>query len=474
MLLFHKYQFISGFLLFFLANGTIASTKKESPPQVQWTLQADFEHYPTLATPSFQPKWTPHNIIIYKLGLNYLKKTQRYKNHVDLSILHITSDQGVYWDPTQAYLSKTLSNDWTITLGRKKFMWNWADQFMDRNFWQPGFNWNFIRKKTQGLTGFFLQSPETKKGFQWIFFASPVFLPNNDFKTRYHKKRPICHSPWCKPAQQHIDILGQSTPMNYTLSHPPTKDFFFKFPGMATKIQWKKKAFNLASSMAYKPSNMLYFYYPISMDISPSQSNDFQLTVDINAKTIYNFLWSQEFEYHLGSWDFKFDWTYSYLRTPSMGGKKNILAQNYTSTNVYTVLLSKKIESHSLSPEFFLGHSYIDSEVMQEVGDFAMDDQQVLPLRYRFVNTTLFGIRHFLSPFFHSKVKSDFEIGHDWKQNGLLIKTSIGFQWTQDFLSYLQWDMLKLTKGDHSQQNYGWFYQYVQNDTLRIGARYDF
>ena len=446
----------------------LSNSLRES--QIDITLQIGFETYTELSTRSRQ---TSSDILKTDLGFRYFNNKGAYAHKIDLGVLHSTGENWPYLNLTEAYSSMELANDMSLTLGRKKHSWSWGDQFMGRGLWQPRFQWNKLHPKSQGLMGFFLQSPLRKSGFHWTVLASPVFMPDIQSHLREENGRIQSNNPWFQPPPQSFYIRGKETKIDYTLDKPSVEDLIIRSPGGATKLEWRNENIQWGFSWAYKPMNQVHVYAPVALNIENIHNNDPRLEVAVNTAVEYHKIWTQELNWTLGSWGLKLDFTYDQPMVPTH--EDNHLVQNLSDARVYTALLSKKFNKAKEALELFWGHSYVDGGGMGWMGELSSVVGMDFESRYMLTNTTVVGMNHFLSPLLGSRAKSELMAAYDWDQNGVFVKSLLGMQWHDNLMTYFQWDMLGLIVGGKElKKGHGIISHYHNNDVMKIGVSYAF
>ena len=413
------------------------------------TIQSEFEDYPNLNVdlPSGEGSSTQRSFIINKVGVRYSKDIRKHHYSLDISALYITSDSGLSLDVTEAYSLQEFSNKWSISLGRKKYDWSWADNFFERGIWEPQWGWNKMRKKSQGLTGVFLQSPPEELGFNWVLFASTGFIPDTGAKLKVSEGELSYNSPWSPSPSRTFELFDADVPIYYKVTEPSVGRVLFQSPGFATKVSWQNEEVQWGASLAYKPMNKIYIYTPIGLTYDEEKDLHW---IDTNLHGIphYHQVLGSELQWGMGHlWDFKLDWIYERPDRLSMAPAS--IGQNVSSTNIYTFFASRKLnEQLGVGSEFFVSHSFLDGEVMNIIDDGEDDSinisRTMLPSRYDLTNTTMVGMRDFLSPFFGSQFKSNLALAYDWDQEGFFIKSSLGVQWSNGLFTYLQADVLSL------------------------------
>ena len=212
----------------------VLNQKKEG---IGVTIQSEFEDYPNMNTNlplEGEGSSTQRSFVINKVGVRYSKDIRKYHYSMDLSAFYITSDSGLSLDVTEAYSLQELSNNWSVSLGRKKYDWSWADKFFERGVWEPQWGWNKMRKKSQGLTGIFLQSPE-ERSFHWVLFASTGFIPDAGTKLNVSNGKLSYNSPWSPSPSHTFELFDEDVPINYKVTRPSFGRILFQSPGFRHK-----------------------------------------------------------------------------------------------------------------------------------------------------------------------------------------------------------------------------------------------
>jgi len=156
--------------------------------------------------------------------------------------------------PEAFYSLKSKSS--VVSLGRKKIQWNRMDKDWNLGLWQPLVRWDYLRPKTQGLTGIFYQYRSTL--IRFTLFGSAIHLPEQGPKFWLEDGQFVSRSRWFKSPQAVIDFMGAPTEFVYSLNRPSDSEVIFQ-NSLAAKIEMglNKGAF-LELAFADKPRNQFH------------------------------------------------------------------------------------------------------------------------------------------------------------------------------------------------------------------------
>jgi len=165
-----------------------------------------------------------------------------------------------YLNLSELYFNYQIDSTSEIQIGRKINVWSRVDELWNLGFFQPQFRWNSLHPESQGLTGFFWN--KKKNNFDFLLFASPVFIPDQGPGYVLINGQFESNNPWFLSPPQNILFQNQILPIDYKIETPNISDVIFQpHFGLQMKYGDQSKGVFASLSSMYKPSHQMALGY---------------------------------------------------------------------------------------------------------------------------------------------------------------------------------------------------------------------
>lgn len=187
-----------------------------------------------------------------------ISKEKGFSGTVDMSVVY---DQKEFsFDPSELY-GRWKSDNWQVSLGRKKEIWSQMDNDWKLGLWQPRFRLNSLRSKNQGLTGLFFVHQPFNNGFRWRVFFSPLFIPDAGAAVTEADGKLQSSSPWFSPPSSTFDLARGRSDIRYRIEELDIKKLVLK-TSKAVSAQWGLQyGWLFRAAYALKPGNQTLLSY---------------------------------------------------------------------------------------------------------------------------------------------------------------------------------------------------------------------
>ena len=188
-----------------------------------------------------------------------------WENRLDLTWGKYLDWGDTFIKAPDAYTSvRSIEGQATVTLGRRKYLWNSMDQNWNLGEWQPLFAVDPLRTEQVGLTGLFLD--KDFGGLDVLVFATPIYVPNMNPTVQQRNGAVLSDSRWFMKPSQSAVLLGQSTPIQYSLSDVDYGSLVAHAgAGLRVLAGRTDDGFWADASYGYKPVNELQVKYNASL-----------------------------------------------------------------------------------------------------------------------------------------------------------------------------------------------------------------
>lgn len=164
-------------------------------------------------------------------------------------------------------------NGATFILGRKLEIWSQLDSEWSLGQWQPLNRFDALRPTEQGLAGVFANWKRV--GFEVVFFASPIFLPEQGPAVQTENGRLRSSNPWFSEPPDKMMIGTKETEMRYAIERP-TNESVINHPEAALALRFgemTEAGGNVQISYAKKPRNQVSLPFDGVIDINKNLAN---------------------------------------------------------------------------------------------------------------------------------------------------------------------------------------------------------
>lgn len=186
-----------------------------------------------------------------------------------------------YYDVPEAYLSyqhvflKPIFlniQSVSITLGRKRKLWNFADQYWEFGLFNPLRRWNALYPEANGLIGSFLNIQASTWNLD--FFVGAIYLPSSgaDVNIKNEDGTVVTSSRWVLPIPNKVEIKSVVLPIHFlNLADSSLLDLFIQESYMLSFKTWtytQDKYIWVKFVASYKPTNDIYILTNTSNNVS--------------------------------------------------------------------------------------------------------------------------------------------------------------------------------------------------------------
>ncbi|RYZ64191.1 MAG: hypothetical protein EOP09_16330, partial [Proteobacteria bacterium] len=151
--------------------------------------------------------------------VSYIGETNWFENAIDFGAGTFFSRSQSHIAVHELYSSPRTAN-YRVYVGRKLNGWSAMDREWNMGVWQPYFEIDALRPEPQGLSGLFFDV--NRDNYQFLAFASPLFIPTMGPGIREENGALVSDSRWYRSPVTEQDFIGRPIPITYSLSVPET------------------------------------------------------------------------------------------------------------------------------------------------------------------------------------------------------------------------------------------------------------
>lgn len=365
-----------------------------------------------------------------------------------------------YLNISEFYFAKEMSEDQTLTIGRKKMMWSQVDARWDLGVWEPVFKWNPLSPERQGLIGLFWDVK--RKNFAITLFASPLFLPDQGPSYEIQNGDFVKSSPWFPRPPDMIHIFNETTQIEYRMKRPSESQVAFQASyGAKISLGDPQKLFFQVSQI-YKPSNQLAIGYDGILNISKDRG-----VIDLLPQVVYHSMTGADLSYNTGV--VKVGVSVLHDRP-----KQETAFEPQWTHPVYedALLASGSIDLETRFFAFHFQRIEISGGNVADRGPLADPKRRPLMTRYPFKQANEFGVSAHASFSKFRRITGNLSYTQSDKNDFSMVKMNAGLKLSKLWNIYLE--MQLVDAGILTVDNQNEISQYVNNDRLLIGATYVF
>lgn len=187
-----------------------------------------------------------------------------------------------------------ITNNVSVSAGRKKESWSEMDHRWQLGLWQPQFAIDTLRPEEEGLSGFFLNW--SGSNFEVIGFLSPLYIPSQGPNIREDNGSLVSDSRWYRSPSSSFNFTPSATNrIDYHINVPNLSDIVMN-PGSALSARLGKRDDGWwgESSWGHKPVNNLLLQRQIYKSVDQSV-----IVADIEPVVGYHDIVSADLGYSL-------------------------------------------------------------------------------------------------------------------------------------------------------------------------------
>jgi hypothetical protein len=358
------------------------------------------------------------------------------------------------------YENKFADAQQTLTLGRRKMLWNELDARWNFGIWEPVFKWNPLSPERQGLSGLFWQVDRPL--FSMMLFASPIYLPDQGPSYEIENGAFVRGNPWFSRPPDSIHIFGETTPIEYNLQRPNDSQVVFQTSYGGRLSFGDPKALLFQMSYIYKPSNQLALGYDGVLDLTKDKGE-----VNILPEVFYHSLTGADLSYAFANVRLGASAIYD---RPS---HDKIFDDQWTHPVFHDAFLSTEfIEMKFRFISLYVQRLDINGGDVTEEGDLADPSRRPLMIVYPFKQANEVGLRGHVSFAHFRHVEATLSYTQSDKNDFSMVKfntqVNLSNMWS------LYGEMQLINAGALTVDNQNDIAQYANNDRYMIGAAYAF
>jgi len=376
------------------------------------------------------------------------------------------SEEWNYLDVDQAYVEwRPPSYAVKMQLGRRLEAWNEWEASWRQGVVQPRHFENKLRPEFAGLTGLFATLGEPTSRWSGAVAFLPVLIP--EFGPHFEIKNGEFASanPWFQPPAQQFRFREQTGDLRYRVAKPPTQDIVAN-PGLMAKVEYRSSPSNVSRiSLGYKPMEQLFLAFPSQGTLHLNDVGE-HIEIELHPRVVYHGLVSVDQMGRWGSWL----WSLSALHETPVDRTfaRDWTAQSTAPAWVYAASLSRPIEAAKIS-----------LSVLKVVGGDDRDrgkltgQQTLFERRYQYLEALRVSLSWTIHGWMRYPIESEFSGLYDRMQNGGVFSSKVTFNWTRQWRTHFELDVLGLV-GPSAPVQDGFLSSYRANDRVGVGMSYVF
>ncbi|MFS4457547.1 transposase [Bdellovibrio sp. HCB2-146] len=436
--------------------------KKESRP-VQTYGQIRLEGMQYLTPISEEPSLTYSQFLSARLSL--LKEASWIDSALDVSGGTFFSRGQSHYIVHEAYVA-TKDRESRVYVGRKKMDWSEMDRRWQLGLYQSKFAIDALRPEEQGLVGAFYNY--NKEKFEFLIFASPIFIPSMGPDIREESGGLVSDSRWYRAPSRNYDFNSRINTIQYELSIPDVMKLATNAGGaMMTRVGSKERGPWATASAGYMPVNELTLKRQAFKVI-----NQDQFDVTVSPTVTYHHIRSLDVGYSFN----KVQTSVSYLEDSPIAN---------TPDQDWAVQKLEPIQAYSIATDFTLeqiwgrtlaiqlGYLKVEGGSIVDIRDDGAPDKVTLfDQRLKFTNAFSVRLEGQLATFWRRPFVTRFKYLYDQAQRGSLVNTEFLYYPNQKWAVVMGADILGVE--DESYKPGSFLNEYRANDRFYGGMTYVF
>ncbi len=168
-----------------------------------------------------------------------------------------------YFGVPEAYIrARNLAPGFNMGIGRMKRTWSRLDEEFSLGVWQPQLRWDYLAPRQEGLIGIHLEWA-LSDNFQFTFFTSPLFLPDQGPNYKLTDGHFTSSNRWFVPPQTSLNLLrgsglSKDVPIYFQLDRPSEEAIIMHSSFGLGLMYHPSASFWVQANYAYKPLNQIH------------------------------------------------------------------------------------------------------------------------------------------------------------------------------------------------------------------------
>lgn len=366
----------------------------------------------------------------------------------------------------EAYIASPGNTDLKAYLGRKKKDWSEMDRRWDLGMWQPTFAIDALRPEDQGLVGLFVDY--NRKNFEFLLFATPIFIPNMGPDIREEGGGLVSQSRWYRAPSRDYDFNNRINNIQYSLDLPETEKLVQNpGAGLMTRLGNKDVGAWFVASYGYMPVNELILKRQNFKDVSQDQ-----VDVTVSPDVTYHHLYSADLGYTFPN--LRVSASYLTDRPNEKRPEEDWSIQRVEALEAYSTALDFSLNDiFSKNLAFQIDYLKVNGGGITDIlVDGTPDDFTLFDQRLKFTNALSFKVGGQLASFWRRPFVTRFKYLYDYDQRGSLLNTEFLYYPSQRWAVLLGGDILGVQ--DEESPSARFINQYRANDRVYGGMTYVF
>lgn len=445
-----------------LAVSTMETPELSRPAQVFGQIRMETMQYFT-PIPE-QPQLTYSQFLSARLS--GLKETSWIDLAADVSGGTFFARGQSHYVVHEAYIATPGNTDLKAYLGRKKKDWSEMDRRWDLGMWQPTFAIDALRPEDQGLAGLFLDYD--RPNFEFLVFATPIFIPNMGPDIREEGGGLVSSSRWYRAPSRDYDFNNRINTIQYSLDVPETTKLV-QNPGggLMTRLGNKDRGPWAVASYGYTPVNELILKRQNFKDIS--QDN---VDVTVSPDVTYHHIYSADVGYSFAN----LKASVSYLTDRPQEKRPDVdwSIQRVEALEAYSTALEFSLDDiFNKTLAFQVDYLKVNGGGITDIlADGSADDFTLFDQRLKFTNALSFRVEGQLASFWRRPFVTRFKYLYDYDQKGSILNTEFLYYPSQRWAMIVGGDVLGVQDEDSTSARF--INQYRANDRVYGGLTYVF
>ena len=407
-----------------------------------------------------------NSLTSWKLGWKGEAESRGFFSKADIRNDYQAEEEHHYIKPFDLHVGWSNENT-RLVLGRARQDWSKADELWRIGMWQPRFTDDQIERENAGFTGLFLKTGNERAHF--LFFASPIWVPDQQASFAVKDQKFVSKNPWFKPPTTVVNLQGVETDVRYKFHRPEELDVV-QHAMVATQFEYRPSQGSFARvSATYKPINQLLIGFPLELhEVVPEPR---YATIEVETRVLYQQMVTAE----AGVQDMN-RWTawasLSSDRPVRDNPPSEWTTQEVSSAVIGSIYAGRDLRgSGSFASHVFASYLRVDGGNAPDRGEI-LGTKSFFEPRYIFQDAIQLGARHSLN-LFTSKwlARLGGSVTYDFGQHGILTSFSLAQPLSKYWSASASADFIGLVDRSGRKQD-GFTSTYRANDRVSIGVQY--